>query len=79
MKEAKNEIHSTGLQGSGNKQPPAISTSMPISVSLAEYLFSLAKEVTKTEKTPRTARAACECAREIHRLLDLQQKAKNRV
>jgi len=76
MSETKNLTHSMASQNSATKQPEEKSPSTPISVSLATHLFELAKTVTKNDVNPQTVRAACECASEIHKLLELQIKAK---
>jgi hypothetical protein len=72
MKEQRKETRSTDLQRSDNSPLKESTHSPPISVNLATHLFELSKKVTATEVNPQTVRAACECAAEIHKLLDLQ-------
>jgi hypothetical protein len=78
MRETEKTTHSTGLQNSDEPQNAELSQSKPISVSLAEHLFALAKSVTKDDVNPQSVRAACECASEIHKLLELQWKIARR-
>lgn len=72
----KKETPSTDLLKSGSESSKVDTTSTPISVSLATHLFELSKKVTATEVNPQTVRAACECAAEIHKLLDLQWRVR---
>jgi uncharacterized protein HemY len=76
MKDQSKTTHSTGLQNSDKPQSEATPTSTPISASLAMHLFELSKKVTADQITPETVRAACACASEIHKLVDLQMRAK---
>lgn len=78
MNEAEKKTHSTGSQNLDKQQNAELSQSKPISVSLAEHLFALAKSVTKQDVNPQSVRAACECASEIHKLLELQWKIARR-
>lgn len=66
---------STALQKSASASSGVSTTSTPISVSLATHLLELSKKVVKDEVTPETVRAACQCASEIHKLLELQWRA----
>lgn len=52
------------------------STSLPKNLSLE--LLGLLRSVTKDEVTPRTVDAACKCAREIHKILDLNFRMKQK-
>jgi hypothetical protein len=72
MKDQKKEIQCTDSQKCATPPAGGESQSKPISVSLAEHLFALAKDVTRKDVSPDTVRAACQCASEIHKLLDLQ-------
>ena len=76
MKEAKETTRSMALLNSGKAPLAETPPSTPISASLAQHLFELAKNVTKDQVTPETVRAACACASEIHKLLDLQWRVK---
>ncbi len=76
MNEPKKKIPSTDLQKSDISPPKVDTQSAPISVSLAQHLFELSKKVTKDNVSPDTVRAACQCASEIHKLLDLQWRVR---
>lgn len=78
MKDLKEKIPSMDLSNYDKEQQREKSQLKPISMSLSEHLLLLAKKVTEFEVTPSTVRAACECASEIHKLLDLQWKIKGR-
>lgn len=76
MKDQNLKTHSTDLQKSDSAPPKANTTSESISVSLATHLLELSKKVTKDNVSPDTVRAACQCASEIHKLLELQWRVK---
>lgn len=61
--------HSSPQQGS-----PV--TSEVLSRDLATQLLGLMKKVTETEVTPATVNAACNCASEIHKILNLNFQMK---
>ena len=72
MSKTEEKTHFTGLQKCDKPQDAEIVKSKPLSVNLAEHLFALAKSVTHQNVSPQSVRAACDCASEIHKLLELQ-------
>jgi hypothetical protein len=76
MKETNGKTHSTALLRP-DKEPPKENLALkPISVTLAEHLLGLAKKVVEQDINPQTVSAACKCASEIHKLLDLQWRTR---